>query len=74
MSGAPVRERPEDFVYQSNRLTFGELAEHYRAVNATIQRWLRETPNPRPSRRGENLRRDPSTGLRRYELPEIEHA
>lgn len=66
-TGAPRRERPVDFAWCANRMTFGELTRHYRAGNSTVQRWLRELGPSRKSRRGETLRRDPATGLRVWE-------
>ena len=64
ISGRPKRPMPTDFVFAANRMTFDELAAHYRAGNGTIQRWLREARGIRPSRKGEALRTDPATGKR----------
>ena len=61
------RARPGDFGIMAHRLTFAALARHYKAGNATIARWLRELPHPPRNRRGDALRKDPKTGLRRYQ-------
>jgi len=67
ISGRPTRPAPSDFAWMAHRLTFSELAEHYRAGNNTIQRWLREAAPQRRSRKGDSLRIDPETGLRGWQ-------
>ncbi|HEY8604706.1 hypothetical protein [Tsuneonella suprasediminis] len=67
ISGRPMRPMPGDFAWMASRMTFGELATHYRAGNSTIKRWLREAAMTRRSRKGDHLRIDPATGLRGWE-------
>lgn len=62
ISGVPQRPAPNDFAWMAGRMTFGELSAHYRAGNRTIARWLREVAPHRRSRKGDALRRDPTTG------------
>lgn len=51
----PLRPMPNDFAIQSAHMTFDELVKHYRAGTATVGRWMREVPEPRPSWRAKAL-------------------
>lgn len=54
--GVPPRLMPSDFAIQSRHMSHRALSQHYRTGMAVIRRWFSELPNPRPSRRGHNLR------------------
>lgn len=60
--GAPRRPRPADFQVRSSDMSFDELKAHYGVGNSTLIRWFRETPNRRPSWRGDPLRNAPRRG------------
>jgi len=60
--GAPRRARPTDFEIQSAGMTFAELCAHYGVGHSTLIRWFKDTPNRRPSWRGDNLRSNPRAG------------
>ena len=60
--GAPRRPVPTDFDIQAAGMTFAELCAHYGVGHSTLIRWFKETKNPRPSWRGDNLRNQPRAG------------